>query len=141
MGALEGNSELSDNDWEAVKRGGDAAIKRWIDDQMSGRSCAVVLVGSETASRPWIKYEIEKAWNDRRGVVGIRVHRLLNNQRQSATAGANPFAAFNVNGTPLSSIVPLHDPVGVDSQGVYGFIRNNIAAWVESAITTRSRYS
>jgi hypothetical protein len=50
MGALEGNSELSDNDWEAVKRGGDAAIQRWIDGQMLGRSCAVVLVGSETAN-------------------------------------------------------------------------------------------
>lgn len=29
---------------------------------MKYRSCVVVLVGSETASRPWIQYEIEHAW-------------------------------------------------------------------------------
>ena len=30
IGVVEGNSPASDNDWETVKKGGDAAIKRWI---------------------------------------------------------------------------------------------------------------
>ena len=52
--------------WEEVKRKGDDAIKKWIDDEMTGRTCAIVLVGAQTASRKWVTYEISgKAVNDR----------------------------------------------------------------------------
>ncbi len=36
IGAIEGNKPTSDNNWETVKKGGDAAIKKWISDEMSG---------------------------------------------------------------------------------------------------------
>ena len=49
MGVIEGNQAVADNDWETVTKGGDAAIKKWIDDQMVGRSCVVVLIGSAAA--------------------------------------------------------------------------------------------
>ena len=49
MGMVDGNTPVSDNDWETVTKGGVAAIKKWITDQMQGRSCTVVLVGSRTA--------------------------------------------------------------------------------------------
>ena len=42
MGILEGNAPVSDNDWETVKRDGDAAIERWIKEQLNGRSCTTV---------------------------------------------------------------------------------------------------
>ena len=44
IGVIEGNRPATDNDWESITRGGDKAIKRWIADQLSGRSCTVVLV-------------------------------------------------------------------------------------------------
>ena len=34
IGALDGNEPVSPNDWEQVKRGGDASVKRWIDENM-----------------------------------------------------------------------------------------------------------
>ena len=37
MGALEGNAPCSDNDWEAVKKGGNNAIEKWIADQLVGK--------------------------------------------------------------------------------------------------------
>jgi hypothetical protein len=40
IGAIEGDKAATDNDWENVKKGGDAAIQRWIAGQMDGRSCA-----------------------------------------------------------------------------------------------------
>ena len=40
---------VSDNDWEKVTKKGDAAIKKWIADLMHGRSCTVVLVGSNNS--------------------------------------------------------------------------------------------
>ena len=53
MGVITGNQPASDNDWETVKRGGDAAIERWISGQMKGKSVAIVLIGEKTAGRKW----------------------------------------------------------------------------------------
>src|SRR3954447_17438014 len=93
IGAIEGNSPASDNDWEAIASGPDAdqKIERWIGGQMQGKSSAIVLVGAETARRKWINYEIIKAWNDKLGVVGIRIHGLKNNVGLTAPFGSNPF--------------------------------------------------
>lgn len=142
IGALEGNVPCSDNDWESVTKGGDAAIKKWIDGQLSGRSCAIVLVGSATAGRKWINYEIEKAWNDGKGVVGIHIHRLKNLAGEQATKGNNPFSGFTVgeNKTPLSSIVKLYDQPYTDSKLAYGHIKDNIADWIEEAVAIRNKY-
>ncbi|MDK8178836.1 TIR domain-containing protein [Micrococcus luteus] len=38
MGALEGQPILNAQQWEEVKRKGDAAIKKWIADQMAYKS-------------------------------------------------------------------------------------------------------
>ena len=71
IGALEENKPVSSNEWEEVKKKGDDSIKKWIDDNMKNRSCVVVLIGEDTAKSRWVKYEIEKAWNDGKGLVGI----------------------------------------------------------------------
>jgi MTH538 TIR-like domain (DUF1863). len=63
IGAIEGNKPTSDNNWESIKGGGESAIKKWITDEMAGRSCIVVLVGENTAGRKWINYEIVKGWD------------------------------------------------------------------------------
>ena len=62
MGKIEGNGIVSANKWEEVTKGGNKAIEKWIDDNMSGKSCVIVLVGENTANRKWIDYEIKKAW-------------------------------------------------------------------------------
>jgi len=140
MGALEGNEPVSDNDWETIKRGGDPAIERWIAGQLKGKTCAVVLVGAQTASRPWVKYEIKKAWVDGLGVVGIRIHGLKNHAEQTSTAGGNPFDAWNIGTTPMSQVVTLYSPPGADSKAVYASISNNLDTLVENAIKIRAKY-
>jgi hypothetical protein len=40
-------------DFEELKKQGDPAIKRWIDNQLRGTSITVVLVGSLTCSSRW----------------------------------------------------------------------------------------
>ena len=140
MGAVEGDAPVSDNDWETVIRGGDAAIQRWINGQMYGKSCAIVLIGSHTYSRKWIKYEIEKAWNDKRGLLGIYIHNLKDRNGNQSSKGENPFDSFNVNGRKLSNIVKAYDPPYKLSTNVYAHIADNIAEWVEEAIRIRNRY-
>ena len=140
MGVVEGNAPVSDNDWETITKGGDTAIRRWINDQMRGKSCAIVLIGSHTSGRKWVNYEIEKAWNDGKGVVGIYIHNLRNSNGHQSTKGANPFYSFTVNGRRLSNIVKAYDPPYKSSTNVYAHIKNNIADWVEEATRIRGGY-
>lgn len=125
-----------------MKRKGDDAIKKWIDDEMTGRTCAIVLVGAQTASRKWVTYEISKAWNDGRGVLGIRINKLLNNNGLQSTPGGNPFdtVTFTKTQIKLSTIAPLKTPAGTDSKATYATIAANIEDWIEEAIKVRADY-
>lgn len=141
MGVVEGNQPAKDNDWETVKKGGDKAIQKWIDDQLDGRSCSVVLIGKETAGRKWIDYEIKTSWNNGKGVLGIHVHNLKDSAEKQTTKGANPFAHFKDNdGKALSSIVKAYDPPYTDNRQVYNHINQNLSAWIEEAIKIRNEY-
>lgn len=140
MGVIEGNRPCSDNDWETITQGGDEKIKKWIAEQLDGKSCAVVLIGANTADRKWINHEIVKAWNDKKGVVGVYVHNLQNRDQQQSKKGANPFANIKHedSGKMLSSIVKAYDPPYSTSASVYNHIKENLATWVEEAITIRN---
>ena len=140
IGAIEGNEPVKDNDWEAVTKGGDEAIKKWISNQMYGRSCTVVLVGTNTANRKWINHEIIKSWNDKMGVVGIYVHGLKDSDGNTSTRGSNPFdyIDYGSTGTKLSSIVKCYNPGGSDSKERYEWITKHLANAVEEAVKIRN---
>lgn len=137
MGVLEGNKPVLDNDWEGIKSGGDAAIKRWIDRQMDGKSCAVVLIGAKTAGRKWINYEIKKAWVDKKGLLGIYIHNLKNREKEQSYKGPNPFAHPAIGIQSLSDIIKTYNPPSNISKNVYSYIHDNLANWVEEAIRIR----
>ena len=138
MGKIDGNTPVSDNDWETVTKGGDAAIKKWIEAQMKGRSCTVVLVGSNTANRKWINHEIVTSWNDGMGVVGIHIYGLKNLDGKVSTKGKNPFQFINhPSGKKLSSIVKCYDPGGSNSKERYAWISEHLANAAEEAVKIR----
>ncbi len=145
IGVVEGNRPATDNQWEDVKRGGDKAIKEWINDQMKYRSCTLVLVGAWTAGRHWIDYEIKKSWQLGKGLAGIHIHKLLDQDRNQSWMGRNPFQDFTVPDQygyqhSLSSVVKCYDPVGYDSRQCYSWIKNHLANVVEEAIRIRANY-
>ena len=139
IGALDGNSPVNDNDWETIAKGGDAAVKKWIEDQMNGRSCTVVLVGSNTAGRKYINHEIIESWNEGMGVVGIHIHGLKNLDGKVSAKGKNPFQSidFGNNGKKLSSIVKCYEPEGSDSKERYAWITKHLVNAAEEAIEIR----
>jgi len=120
---------------------------------MKYRSCVIVLIGSQTAGRKWINYEIEKGWSEGKGVVGIYIHGLKDRNGKQANKGANPFDLVKVDVSIqdwwdrrqvekryLSTIIKAYDPPLYDSQRVYDYIRQNLADWIEEAIRIRQRY-
>lgn len=133
IGVIEDNKPISAQAWEeAGKTSG--GIEKWIDNEMKNRSCVVVLVGSETSERPWVQYEIKKAWNDGKGLFGIYIHNLKCPRNGKSSQGKNPFNKFSVGQTNLSSIVKCYNP---DPNDAYNSIANNIENWVAAAIQDR----
>lgn len=132
--ALEGQPILNSQQWETVRRGGTPAIQKWIDEQMAFKRAVVVLIGKETAGRPWVKYEIQKAWSIKKPLVGIRIHGL-SSMATVDSIGGDPFATAGVRG------VPIYDPTvknwqgGIDSQATYRALAANIEQWVSQAVT------
>jgi len=142
IGSIEGNQPATDNDWESIAHGPnhDARIQQWISSQLRGRSCTIVLVGSGTAKRKWINYEIIKSWTDGLGVIGIRISGLKDRFGQTASVGENPFdhITHGPSKKPLSSLVKCYSPAGTTSQEKYAWIAQHLSNAVEEAIRIRN---
>lgn len=141
IGAIEGNKPAADNDWETITKGGDNKIKEWIDNQMQGRTCAIILAGSNTANRKWINYEIVKAWDKGMGVMVIYIHNITDIKGNQCTKGANPlnYITHGPSKKSLSQIAKAYDPPRATSPGVYAYISDNIENWIEEAIQIRKQ--
>lgn len=136
---VEANTPVTDKEWEKVTEEGEFATERWINAQLFERTCLVVLIGPGTAGRKWINYEINKAWTDNKGIVGIYVHNLKDRFGNQSAKGANPFDMFMINGGArrLSSVVKVYDPPYMTSPEVLKHISIYMAEWVEEAIVMR----
>jgi hypothetical protein len=140
IGSIESEPLLSSNEWEKVKAKGDRAIEAWINAEMKDKKCLVVLIGSSTASRKWVKYEIKHAWAEGKAILGIYIHNLKDKDGSQTTKGSNPFSSFTVNKVDLDSIVKTYDPPYTTSTYVYDHIKSNIDDWIEKAIDIRAKY-
>ncbi|MDD5759884.1 MAG: TIR domain-containing protein [Desulfobulbaceae bacterium] len=115
-------------EWEKIERQGDEAIKRWIKSQLEYTSVTVVLIGAETASREWVRYEIMESWNRGNAIIGVRIHNLKDQDQQADSEGANPLEEIKFSdGTPLSAYCKTYDWISGDG-------RNNLGKWAEEAV-------
>lgn len=134
MGAVEGGAAFTPQDWESVRFKTDAAIEKWIHEQMAWTRAVIVLVGRQTAESRWVRHEIAKAWDDKRPLVGVRIHGLKNSDQKVDVAGDNPFKKVTLQGGgTVGDYVTLHDPVGSVSTEVHASIKRNLESWVANA--------
>jgi hypothetical protein len=142
MGVLAGQTILTSNRWEEVTGGTKRGIKKYIDEQMEGKSCVVVLIGKRAGDREWVKYEIEKAWKEERGLVGVFIHNLADMNKLKSAKGTNPFRHFTVGHRKIrmNLVVPVYDPPGPSSSGVYKWIEKTLPAMVEEGIKVRNDF-
>lgn len=116
--------------WEEAKKQGDIALKRMINRGLENTSVTVVLIGAETASRPWVLYEIDKSLERGNGLVGVYINGIKDRFGNGDSAGSNPFNNFTVQRglqrVNLNPIVPIYDwvqHIGYSQLGV----------WIENA--------
>lgn len=117
-------------DFEKIEREGEEAVKRWIRNQLIGTSVTVVLIGSETSSRRYIQYELQKSYEKGNGMLGIYIHNIKDRFGNTSTQGNTDFGEIgkDANGRSVyfSKNYRCYDWVIDDGY-------NNIGNWIEAA--------
>jgi len=123
-------------DWEEVKKKGNDAVEKWIEDQLKGTSVTVLLIGAETSNHPYVGYEIKQSHNKVNGLIGIYIHNMKDVNSKTDTKGMNPLSNWNVERdgkkVSLSDIYPTYDWVNDDG-------RNKMGDWIETAAKKAGR--
>ena len=123
-------------EFEEVERQGDAAIKKWIDAQLSGTSVTVVLIGSQTSTRDYVKYELQKSYAKGNGMLGIYIHQCKDFSGKPDVKGSNQFGEIgkDADGKPVyfSVSYPCYDWIADDGY-------NNLGKWIEAAAKKAGR--
>lgn len=102
--------------WESAKASNDAAVQKLIDEALVGTSVTAVLIGSQTASRRWVQYEINKSVERGNGLLGIYIHNIKDFAGNTDYKGTNP----------LPSGYPTYDWINHDGY-------TNLGTWVDDA--------
>ncbi len=109
---------------QVKKRAG--GIEKWIEEQLAGTSVTVVLYGSETYHRPWVRHEIKRSYELRKGLLAIDIHNIKHPHNGADVQGLNPLSYFNVNQTPLNTMYRQYNWVTDNGYA-------NISSWIEAA--------
>jgi len=139
--ALEPNLESSHAEWAKLRRGGEFATRRWIEAQLKGRSCTIVLIGKHTATRPLVHYAVQRSRQLKLGLLGIHIHGLKDDKGQQSERGENVFEHPECGLGSLSSKIPVYDPPETDSQLVYRYIVDHMAEWADEAAALMRTWS
>ena len=120
--------------WESIKRQGDDAVRRWINNQLDGTSVTVVLIGQETSNRAWVRYEIQESHRRGNGLLGIYIHNVKDLNGHFGMQGRNPFDFVSdpYSRMPLSGTYPTYD-------WQYNDGRTNMSSWIEQAARRAGR--
>lgn len=129
--------------WESTKRTGENSLKRLINSGLQNTSVTVVLIGTETSERKWVKYEIEKSYERGNGILGIYIHNVKDRTGKTDLKGHNPFDSFTVEQpsrfsyipktyVSMSQIFPTYD-------WFYNDGYNHFSKWVEDAARSAGR--
>jgi hypothetical protein len=117
-GVVEGIAAAGFHDaslWEQAVKKGENAVKKLIDNGLTGTTVTVVLIGAATANRKWVTYEIEKSIERGNGIFGIRINQIKDKDGRRDPPGTVP-AALLKSGAP-----------------VYTYEFGKLGEWVEKA--------
>ncbi|HFQ4887183.1 TPA: TIR domain-containing protein [Vibrio vulnificus] len=119
---------------EAKRRSG--GIEQWIEEQLKGTSVTVILFGAETYDRKWVRHEIKRSYELKKGILAIDIHRIKDPQKGADIQGKNPldywFIEKNGRKVYFSEMYETYDWVNDDGY-------KNLASWIEKAAKAAGR--
>ena len=77
--------------WEDAKKESDLALKRLINSEVQNTTVTVVLIGSDTYSRRWVRYEIIKSMAKGNKILGVHINGIRGKNGRTKVLGPNPF--------------------------------------------------
>jgi hypothetical protein len=83
--------------WEKAQTEGEAALKRLINGGVDNTSVTCVLIGSETYSRPWVRYEILKSFQRGNHLLAVHINSINGRDSKTKPPGPNPLQHVGVN--------------------------------------------
>jgi hypothetical protein len=86
--------------WEEAKEKSRQALEKLIAEGLEGTSVTAVLIGSQTASRPWVKYEIMESIKRRSALLGVHINKVPDRNKRTANRGRAP-SLLNEHGAPI----------------------------------------
>jgi antiphage defense system Thoeris ThsB-like protein len=84
------------SEYEDAKKQGNEGIQRMIQKHLKNTSVTAVLIGAETANRPWVKYAIDQSITQKNGMLGIYVGHLRDKNGRTPTQGLKPIVPAGV---------------------------------------------
>jgi hypothetical protein len=78
------------SEYEEAKRKGDEEIKRLIRAKLNNTTVTIVLIGTETAKRPYVQYEIDQSIARKNGLLGVYIHHLKDQNERTSQRGPKP---------------------------------------------------
>lgn len=82
--------------WETAKKTGSVAVKRLINGNLENTTVTCVLVGSDTHSRPWVRYEILKSFRRGNAILAVHINSIRGKDQGTKPKGPNPLENVGV---------------------------------------------
>lgn len=119
-------------DFEKIKLKGEEAIKKWIREQMEYTTVTIVLIGSDTLNRPYVKYEIQNSVERGNAILGVHINKIKNLDSETSSKGdVNTQISINGKNYSFKDI----------ANGIYDYVDDNgyenLNNWVEAAIKAK----
>ena len=118
-------------DFEELKNKGEDAVKRWIDEQLKNTSVTVVLIGSDTSNRKYVKYELQKSFEKNNDIIGVHIHNQEDKDGSTSTKGDTTFGEIGTDKD--GNTLYYHDV----TKGTYDYVNDkgydNLGKWIENA--------
>jgi len=122
--------------WEEAKKKGDDAIKKMIEDGLKNTSVSAVLIGKETSSRKWVRYEVRRSHEEGKGLLGVYIHGIKDDDGHTDDKGDSSFGQIgtDANGKPIYFWQLYHTYDWITDEGY-----KNFGDWVERAAKKAGR--
>lgn len=120
-------------EFEEIQSKGEEAIKKWIDEQLKNTSVTIVLIGSDTSNRKYVRYELQKSFEKGNAIIGIYIHNLRDNGGNISSKGDTLFGEIGKDKEGNS--LYYHNVM----KGTYDYVNDkgydNLGKWIEDAIS------
>jgi hypothetical protein len=97
--------------WEDSYTKNRAKLKRMIDDALYGTSVTAVLIGSDTADRRWVRYEIIKSFEQGKGILGVHINRIRCKNQTICRKGVSPLEKLGVQVSANGDYIAFYEVV------------------------------